>query len=120
MRIAEVFVNIPVKSIAKAYSYLIPSDMDFLSAGWRVLVPFGGRRVEGFIVNVADSLVLEVAPVLSAVLFLITVPPAVEPARFTDLVLPDNFFDEEPDWLPLESLFFSSSFSFLMALSSLL
>ena len=60
MRIAEVFVNIPVKSIAKAYSYLIPSDMDFLSAGWRVLVPFGGRRVEGFIVNVADEAAADV------------------------------------------------------------
>ncbi len=60
MRIAEVFVNIPVKSIAKAYSYLIPSDMDFLSAGWRVLVPFGGRRVEGFIVNVSDGLAADV------------------------------------------------------------
>ena len=50
MRRAEVFVNIPVKSIAKAYSYAVPDEMSFLAAGWRVFVPFGGRRVEGFVV----------------------------------------------------------------------
>ena len=41
LRRAEVFVNIPVKSIAKAYSYAVPDEMSFLAAGWRVFVPFG-------------------------------------------------------------------------------
>jgi len=55
LRRAEVFVNIPVKSIAKAYSYAVPDEMSFLAAGWRVFVPFGGRRVEGFVVALWDD-----------------------------------------------------------------
>ena len=51
-KIAEVFVNIPVKSIAKAYSYRIPAGLSFVDVGWRVLVPFGRRKVEGFVVAV--------------------------------------------------------------------
>ena len=55
MRKAEVFVNIPVKSIAKAYSYAVPEALSFLAAGWRVFVPFGGRSVEGFVVAVKNE-----------------------------------------------------------------
>ena len=39
MLTANVFVNIPVKSIAKAYTYRVPEELAFLSAGWRVLAP---------------------------------------------------------------------------------
>lgn len=53
-RVANVFVNIPVKSIAKAYTYLIPETFAFVTAGWRVLVPFGARSVEGFIIEIAE------------------------------------------------------------------
>ena len=49
---AEVFVNIPVKRIAHAYSYRVPEAFSFVRAGWRVVVPFGGRRVEGFVVQI--------------------------------------------------------------------
>jgi len=49
--IADVYVNLPVKSIAQAYSYIIPDDKLFLDAGWRVVVPFHGRATEGFILN---------------------------------------------------------------------
>ena len=54
MKTASVFVNIPVKSIAKAYTYLVPAEYDYVQAGWRVLVPFGGRKVEGFILATAN------------------------------------------------------------------
>jgi len=47
--IAEVYANIPVKRVAEAYSYLVPEEMSFLAPGWRVLVPFGARLVEGFV-----------------------------------------------------------------------
>ncbi|MCI6751577.1 MAG: hypothetical protein MR585_00810, partial [Selenomonas bovis] len=46
---AQVFVNVPVKSIAKPYTYRIPPELAQVGPGWRVLVPFGGRKVEGFI-----------------------------------------------------------------------
>lgn len=48
---AQVFVNIPVKSIAKPYTYRVPPELSQVGAGWRVFVPFGGRRVEGFILE---------------------------------------------------------------------
>lgn len=51
--IAEVFVNIPVKTVAKAYTYLIPPEFEHITPGWRVIVPFGSRRLEGFVVNVS-------------------------------------------------------------------
>lgn len=57
---ANVFVNIPVKSIAKAYTYRVPEELAFLSAGWRVLVPFGGRKVEGFILETAEQAAAEI------------------------------------------------------------
>ena len=55
MLTANVFVNIPVKSIARAYTYSVPAELSYLEAGWRVFVPFGGRKVEGFIVSVAEQ-----------------------------------------------------------------
>lgn len=54
MLIAEVYINIPVKRIASAFSYLVPPELAFLGAGWRVVVPFSGRKVEGFIVSVSN------------------------------------------------------------------
>ena len=55
MRKAEVFVNIPVKRVAQAYSYRVPESFVRIDAGWRVVVPFGGRRVEGFVVDVSEA-----------------------------------------------------------------
>ena len=51
-RIAQVLVNISTKSINKAFSYLIPAHLDYVDIGWRVLVPFGNRKLEGFVVGV--------------------------------------------------------------------
>lgn len=44
-------INLPVKTINKAFSYLLPPELQFIRAGWRVLVPFGSRKVEGFVVS---------------------------------------------------------------------
>lgn len=54
-RIAEVLINITTKNIKKTFSYRLPDEFDFLSVGWRVLVPFGPRQLEGFIMNIADG-----------------------------------------------------------------
>ena len=58
MQVAEVFVNIPVKSIAKAFTYIVPADLD-VGVGWRVFVPFGGRKVEGFILSLREEKVVQ-------------------------------------------------------------
>lgn len=55
MRTASVFVNIPVKSIAKAYTYCVPAELSFVEAGWRVFVPFGSRKAEGFVLEVGEK-----------------------------------------------------------------
>ena len=54
MILADVYINIPIKSISQAYSYIVPDHLGFLKEGWRVIVPFGGRSIEGFIVSVND------------------------------------------------------------------
>ncbi len=61
MLTAQVFVNVPVKSIAKPYTYRVPDTLVQVGAGWRVLVPFGGRKVEGFVVSVAEKSAAELA-----------------------------------------------------------
>lgn len=53
-RIAEVFVNITAKSLDKAFTYLIPEHLN-VTVGCRVVVPFGPRRVEGFVLDVKDA-----------------------------------------------------------------
>lgn len=50
--IAEVLVNIPTRKINKLFSYTVPKNIEFLEPGWRVWVPFGGRKVEGFVLAV--------------------------------------------------------------------
>lgn len=54
-KIADIYINIPVKSIARPYTYLIPEQFDILKTGCRVLVPFGGRIMEGFIIKIRDN-----------------------------------------------------------------
>jgi len=54
-KVAKIFVNIPIKSIVKAYSYSIPESFDFITVGWRVLVSFGNRKVEGFVIEIIDQ-----------------------------------------------------------------
>ena len=61
MLTAQVFVNVPVKSIAKPYTYRVPDTLVQVGAGWRVLVPFGGRKVEGFVVSVVEKSADELA-----------------------------------------------------------
>lgn len=54
-KIAQVHVNIPTKAINKAFSYLLPLNLQYLDVGWRVLVPFGNRKIEGFILKTEMS-----------------------------------------------------------------
>ena len=37
-KLADIYINIPVKSIAKAYTYIIPEKFDILKEGCRVLI----------------------------------------------------------------------------------
>ena len=52
MTVADVYINIPVKSIAQEFTYVLPEHLAQVGAGWRVFVPFGNVRKEGFITRV--------------------------------------------------------------------
>ena len=54
-RIAEVFVNVPARRLANSFTYLVPDELAFIGPGWRVVVPFGSRKAEGFVVSAAEA-----------------------------------------------------------------
>ena len=51
MKFAQVAVNLPVKNIFQLYTYAVSDQLAFLTAGWRVLVPFGKQLLEGFVIE---------------------------------------------------------------------
>ena len=53
-QVADVFINIPTSQIRTPFSYLIPSELGFVSRGWRVLVSFGKNNVEAFVVSIRE------------------------------------------------------------------
>ncbi len=54
--IAEVIIEYPVKSLDKTFSYLIPNDIiGVLKVGMKVLVPFGNKEVNGFVLNITKE-----------------------------------------------------------------
>ncbi len=54
--VAEVLIEI--EKLDKTFTYLIPSNLD-IQIGIRVLVPFGNKRLEGFVVNIKDEIPTE-------------------------------------------------------------
>lgn len=53
--VAHVCINLPARNISKIFSYVIPESLRFVDVGWRVIVPFGNRKLEGFIVSVGSE-----------------------------------------------------------------
>lgn len=47
----SVAINLPVKSLFRQFTYAVPEALAFLDRGWRVVVPFSGQKVEGFVVE---------------------------------------------------------------------
>ena len=55
MLTAEICVNLAAKNIFQVYTYAVPKKFNFLAKGWRVIVPFGKKIVDGFIMEVKDT-----------------------------------------------------------------
>ncbi|QXE03049.1 primosomal protein N' [Terribacillus sp. DMT04] len=56
MNIAKVVVDVPASQTDRVYDYLIPAKlMDVLQPGMRVIVPFGNRRIMGFVLQISNS-----------------------------------------------------------------
>ncbi|WP_010096727.1 primosomal protein N' [Ornithinibacillus scapharcae] len=76
MSIAKVIVDVQAKSINQTFDYRIPERFhDIISEGMRVIVPFGPRKITGFVVEIKNTSefdklrdiidVLDIQPVLT-------------------------------------------------------
>ncbi|MFS0861434.1 primosomal protein N' [Fredinandcohnia sp. 179-A 10B2 NHS] len=55
MRIANIIVDVPAMQTDKTYDYIIPERWrDIVVPGMRVVVPFGPRKVQGFVMSLSD------------------------------------------------------------------
>ncbi|HZH60653.1 MAG TPA: primosomal protein N' [Metabacillus sp.] len=56
MKFASVIVDVPSMQTDRAFDYKIPKQwQDFLQPGMRVIVPFGPRKVQGFVIETKES-----------------------------------------------------------------
>lgn len=53
--IAEVIVDVMSSEVDRVFDYSIPSSFVDVTVGYRVLVPFGNRKIEGYIVGIKDT-----------------------------------------------------------------
>lgn len=53
--IAEVIVDVMSSEIDRVFDYDIPSSFLDISIGYRVLVPFGNRKIEGYVVGIKKT-----------------------------------------------------------------
>jgi len=60
MKFVLAAINLPVKNLFKQFIYRLPESLMQLTEGWRVVVPFGSRQVEGFIVRTLSEQEAEV------------------------------------------------------------
>lgn len=51
MKYVLVAINLPVKNLFRQFIYSLPEALLHVGEGWRVIVPFGPQRVEGFVVR---------------------------------------------------------------------
>ena len=65
---ADVLVEVKTKDLEKMFTYRVPDSM-VLSPGMRVLVPFGKRNIEGFVMKIYDygDFDYEVRDIVSAI-----------------------------------------------------
>lgn len=73
---ALVLVEIKAKSIDKTFTYDVPKEYEnLIKVGIRVLVPFGHQEVEGFVLNVTETINLEYET--KSIISLIDVEPVI-------------------------------------------
>lgn len=56
MTIARVVVDVPVTRTDRPFDYRVPSSLQgFVQVGSRVMVPFGPRKLQGFVIELAND-----------------------------------------------------------------
>lgn len=53
--IAEVIVDVLSSEVDRVFDYNIPSSLSDITIGYRVLVPFGNRKIEGYVVKIKQT-----------------------------------------------------------------
>ena len=51
MKYVLVAINLPVKNLFRQFIYRLPESLQHVEVGWRLVVPFGPQKVEGFVVR---------------------------------------------------------------------
>ena len=51
MKYVLVAINLPVKNLFRQFIYRLPESLQQVEVGWRLVVPFGPQKVEGFVVR---------------------------------------------------------------------
>ncbi|MBC1378907.1 primosomal protein N' [Listeria innocua] len=76
INIAKVIVDVPAMQVDRPFDYFIPEDLeDIIRPGMRVSVPFGNRKIQGFVISLGETeenpklkgieAVMDLAPVLN-------------------------------------------------------
>ena len=64
----DVLVELKTKKIDETYTYSVPADLiNDIEIGKRVLVPFGKQKLEGFILNIKDSVSFSTKNILAVI-----------------------------------------------------
>ncbi len=53
--IAQVIVDVAAKQTDRVFEYHIPRELTDVAVGSRVVVPFGRRKVQGFVVGISET-----------------------------------------------------------------
>ncbi|KYD23696.1 primosomal protein N' [Geobacillus sp. B4113_201601] len=74
MKVASVIVDVPTRQTDRPFDYLIPERWrGVIQPGMRVTVPFGARRLQGFVVDVKDHSEIESLKAIEEVLDVVPV-----------------------------------------------
>ncbi|WP_416826905.1 primosomal protein N' [Ectobacillus polymachus] len=77
MKIASVIVDVPAKQTDRPFDYKVPERWeDLVQAGVRVVVPFGSRKLQGFVIAIKDTIDVEIDK-LKAIEAFLDVTPAL-------------------------------------------
>ncbi|HIT62049.1 MAG TPA: primosomal protein N' [Candidatus Caccovivens faecavium] len=66
MKFANVIIDQDAKALDREFVYVIPDDLP-VSLGERVVVPFGGRVLEGFVVDITDKTDYDISKIKSII-----------------------------------------------------
>ena len=66
MKFAKVIIDQDAKALDREFVYVIPDDLE-VTFGERVVVPFGGRVLEGFVVDITDKTDYDISKIKSII-----------------------------------------------------